>query len=229
MHSQGAIAVMSFVIPALIALVINEAVTSTFNIKELSVMAIVIAVAAACRPLGVGIAGIEPIWIVIIIAGAAFGAIPGFIIGTTALVTSAVMTSGIGPWLPYQMLLAGWIGYGAGLVTIRETRRHVIGLASYGAIATFFFGWLMNLWFWPTASTLNASVAFNPAAAVSDRIAAWAHFSLVTSLGIDLPRALLTFVGVIMAAPPLLRSMRRAFRPANTSTDISSRATSSKG
>ena len=35
-----------------------------------------------------------------------FGPALGFLLGSTALLTSALLTGGVGPWLPFQMLAA---------------------------------------------------------------------------------------------------------------------------
>ena len=213
----GASSLAFLLIPTVIALVINEAISLTYNVKQLAVLAIVIAVAVAVRPFGVGIAGIEPIWIVIIIAGCGMGPIAGFIVGSSAIATSAIITGGVGPWLPYQMFLAALIGYGAGFVRHQSQRVEVFLISIYGAVVAFFFGWLMNLWFWPTALGLQAAIAFDVSSSVSERISAWARFSVLTSLGIDVPRALLTSVGLALVGSSLLRSIRRSFRPATFS------------
>ena len=218
----GAPSLTFLMIPTVIALVINEALSLTFNVKQLSVIAIIIAVAVAVRPFGIGIAGIEPIWIVIIIAGCGMGPIAGFIVGASAIATSAVVTGGVGPWLPYQMFLAALIGYGAGFVKHPSRRIEVFLLATYGAVVAFLFGWLMNLWFWPTAIGLDPAIAFDVSSTISERISAWARFSVLTSLGIDVPRAILTSIGLALIAASLLRSIRSSFRPATFSISSSS-------
>ena len=52
----------------------------------------------------------------LIVAGRAFGPAFGFVFGSLALVTGALVTGGVGPWLPFQMLGAGWVALGAGLL-----------------------------------------------------------------------------------------------------------------
>ncbi len=34
--------------------------------------------------------------------------------GVYTIVVSALITGGVGPWLPYQMLVTGWVGMSAG-------------------------------------------------------------------------------------------------------------------
>ena len=48
----------------------------------------------------------------LILAGRVFGAGFGFVLGLTSLFASALMTAGVGPWLPFQMLASAWVGHG---------------------------------------------------------------------------------------------------------------------
>lgn len=60
---------------------------------------------------------------------------------------SALLTIGVGPWLPFQMLCSSWIGLGAGLLPRRVTGRAEIAmLAGYGVLCAYLFGFLMNMW-----------------------------------------------------------------------------------
>ena len=86
----------------------------------------------------------------LILAGRVFGPGFGFVLGCTSLFASALMTAGVGPWLPYQMLVAAWVGMGAGLLPRRVTGRAEIAmLVVYGVVAAYAFGLLMNLSGWP--------------------------------------------------------------------------------
>ena len=70
--------------------------------------------------------------------------------GCTSLFASALLTGGVGPWLPYQMLVSAWVGMGAGLLPRRVTGRAEIAmLAAYGVVAAYAFGLLLNLSSWP--------------------------------------------------------------------------------
>ena len=74
----------------------------------------------------------------------------GFVLGCTSLFASALMTAGVGPWLPYQMLVSASVGMGAGLLPRRVTGRAEIAmLVVYGVFAAYAFGLLMNLSGWP--------------------------------------------------------------------------------
>ena len=77
------------------------------------------AIGAALRPLGAGMAGIETVFFLLVLAGRVYGPGFGFVLGTTTLFASALLTGGVGPWLPFQMLAAAWVGLGAGLLPRR--------------------------------------------------------------------------------------------------------------
>ena len=89
------------------------------------------------------------------LAGAAFGPRFGLLLGLCAMAVSAVVTGGIGPWLPFQMLALAWMGAGAGLLgrvtTPPAAVVEVVVLAAYGWVWGFLYGAIMNLWFWPFA------------------------------------------------------------------------------
>jgi len=54
------------------------------------------------RPLGAGVAGIEPMWAVLILGGFALGPGFGFVLGSVSLFASALITGGVGPCSPFK-------------------------------------------------------------------------------------------------------------------------------
>ena len=40
----------------------------------------------------------------------------GFVLGSVTMFASALLTGGVGPWMPFQMLAMGWVSMGAGLL-----------------------------------------------------------------------------------------------------------------
>lgn len=202
----------ALVLPVAVVLLINDLVEG-FAARQLAVSIGLVAVAVAVRALSPGVSGLEPIWLVVIVAGRALGASAGFVIGSGAVFASAIATGGVGPWLPHQMALAGLIGIGAGLLPRNQGAERWL-LAGYGAVAGLLFGWGMNLWFWPTAHGLQPALALDLSAPLSERAAALVRFSLATSLGFDLPRAALTAALLLTLSPRLLASVRRIAQPA---------------
>lgn len=186
----------------------------TMDAKAVAMLGVLSAVAAAVRPLGGGTAGIEPLFFVIILGGRAFGPGFGFVLGSTALFSSALLTGGVGPWLPFQMFAAAWVATGAGLLPRCTGRREVAVLAAYGAVAAFLYGLVMNLTFWPFTLGPLTSISFVPGDPVGDNLVRFLAYDLATSMGWDLGRAVTTALLVALTAKPVLRALRRAGRRA---------------
>ena len=89
----------------------------------------------SCAASRAGTGGVELVFFLLILAGRVFGPGFGFVLGVTSLFASALMTAGVGPWLPFQMLVSAWVGMGAGLLPRRVTGRAEIAmLAAYGVV-----------------------------------------------------------------------------------------------
>jgi len=131
------------------------------------------------------------------------------------VLVGAFLTGGIGPWAPFEMIAAGWVGFGAGALPRASGRPERVMLAGYGMAAGLLYGVVMNLWFWPfLTSGVPAAMAFVPGDPVTSNLAHYAAFYLTTSLAWDLPRGVLTAVLVMVAGRPVLASLRRGTRRA---------------
>ena len=214
-HSDDAPWVFALLLPLLIAVVWAEIADGTLDAKALAVLGVLAAVGTALRPIGGGVAGLEPVWVLIILGGRALGPAFGFTLGSVSLFSSALITGGVGPWLPFQMIAAGWVGLGAGLLPQVATRgREIALLVGYSFFACVGYGFLMNLWFWPFTGGLVPALAYQPGAPVLVNLQHWLVFGLATSLGYDIPRALLTAGLIALAGAPVLAALRRATRRA---------------
>ena len=203
----GLLALVTVTVLALLA-------DGTMDAKAVAMLGVLSAIAAAVRPLGAGTAGIEPLFFVIILGGRVFGPGFGFVLGSTALFASALLTGGVGPWLPFQMFAAGWVSMGAGLLPQVRGRWEVVLLAAYGAVTAFLYGLIMNLSFWPFALGPDTSISFVPGDPALDNLTRFLAFDLVSSLGWDLGRAVTTALLVGLTAAPMLHALRRANRRA---------------
>ncbi len=213
-HAQDAPVLFAVLVPMLLVIVLAQLSDGGMDAKAIAMLGVLAAVIAALRPLGGGTAGLEPIWAVLILAGRALGPGFGFSLGAVSLFASALTTGGVGPWLPFQMLGAAWVGLGAGLLPRANGRRELFLLAGYGALACIAYGFLLNLWFWPFTSSLPEQIAFVAGAPAWENLLAWLRFCLITSLGYDLPRAILTVAIVLVAGHPVLVALRRIARKA---------------
>lgn len=90
------------------------------NAKRVAVLGVLCAINSVLRLVETLIlplpGGFSPMFLLIILAGYAYGARFGFLLGAFSLLTSALATGGVGPWLPFQMFGAGWVGLTAGLL-----------------------------------------------------------------------------------------------------------------
>lgn len=220
-HANDAPWLFAIIVPLLMLVLLAEISDGGMDAKSIALLGVMAAVIAALRPLGGGIAGLEPIWMVLILGGRALGPGFGFSLGAISLFASALLTGGVGPWLPFQMLAAAWVGLGAGLLPRASGKRELAMLAAYGAAISLLYGLLMNLWFWPFVSGLPEQIAFVAGSPVGENLAHWIRFTLITSLGYDIPRAVLTVVLILIAGKPVLLALRRvsrkaAFEPAVT-------------
>jgi energy-coupling factor transport system substrate-specific component len=123
-----------------------------------------------------------------------------------------VITGGIGPWLPFQMLTLAWMGAGAGLVG-RLTARlpalvEVLVLAAYGWIWGFVYGAVMNLWFWPWFSG-EGELAWHPGLGLAETVRHYWSFYVATSLAWDAAAASTNALVLLLVGRPVLRSLRR--------------------
>jgi len=219
-HASDAPWIFAAVIPLVLLVVLAQIAEGGMDAKSIAILGVLAAVVTALRPLGAGTAGLEPIWFVIILGGRALGPGFGFALGSLSLASSALITGGVGPWLPFQMIAAAWVGCIAGLLPQWRGKPEIAMLAAYGMVASMAYGLVMNLWFWPflsglEAASYNEGILFAPGAPMSENLARWLAFSLVTSLGWDIPRGVLTAVLIVLVGRPVLTALRRTARRAN--------------
>jgi energy-coupling factor transport system substrate-specific component len=224
-HHTDAPFVFALILPGLIAVVLaelhgsprqrNGIAVAGMDTKALAMLGVLTAIGAALRPLGAGVAGIETVFFMLILAGRVYGAGFGFVLGSTTLFASALLTGGIGPWLPFQMLAASWIGLGAGLLPRARGRAEIVLLAAYGVFAAYFFGFLLNMWFWPFTTGADTQLSFVAGAPVIENLRRFFVYTVATStLGWDTGRAITNAIAIVVLGPAVLAVLRRATRRA---------------
>ncbi|SEN29816.1 energy-coupling factor transport system substrate-specific component [Actinacidiphila rubida] len=216
-HSGDAPWLFALLLPLLVAVVIATIADTGMDAKAVAMLGMLAAAGAALRPLGAGTAGIEPMFFLMVLSGRVLGPGFGFTLGSLTMFASALLTGGVGPWMPFQMLAMGWVTMGAGLLPGPHRlrgRAELALLAGYGAVSAVAYGTVMNLQGWPYIGGLSSSIAYDPHAALPTNLARFAAYCLTTSMGWDLPRAALTAVLSFALGPPILRALRRATRRA---------------
>lgn len=213
-HSTDAPLVFSLLMPLLLAVVLAEVSEGGLDVKAIAMLGVLSAVGAALRPMGAGTAGLETVFFLLVLGGRVFGAGFGFVLGATTLFASALITGGVGPWLPFQMLGAAWVGLGAGLLPALRGRAEIVLLAAYGALSGMLYGIALNLMFWPFTTGLEGGLSFVAGAPVAENLHRFLVFSFATSLGWDMGRAITNIVLVSLTGSVVLRTLRRAARKA---------------
>ena len=213
-HSADAPWLFIALVPLLFAVVLAELGEHGLDAKTVAVIGVLAGVGAALRPLSGGATGFSFEFILLILAGRALGRGFGFVLGALTLLASALVTAGVGPWLPFQMVTCAWIGFGAGCLPRASGRRELAMLAAYGAVVGLLFGLLLNLSFWPFARYYPPQIAFGPHAGVWTNVVHWVRFDLTTSLGFDIPCAAGNVVLVVLVGRPVLSALHRVARRA---------------
>jgi energy-coupling factor transport system substrate-specific component len=208
-------------LPLVIAVVLAEVSEGGLDPRVLAILGVLSACNAVLRGLSAGTAGVELVFFLLVLGGRVFGPGFGFALGCTSLFASALVTAGVGPWLPYQMLISAWVGRGAGLLPRRVTGRAEIAmLAAYGVVAAYAFGLLMNLSGWPFLLGIavpghEGSLDFVAGAPLAENLHRFAVYTLLTSTGsFDTGRAVTTAVAIVVLGPAVLTTLRRASRRA---------------
>lgn len=181
------------------------------NTRTVAVLGILTAFSAALRALP-GPGGFNAIFFLPILAGHVYGATFGFLLGSLALLVSALLGGGVGPWLPFQMFAAGWVGMLGALAPAwpHHPRREVIVLALWGLLLGLLFGAIMNLWFWPfVVRPEQTGLYWQSGAGVRGFLQRYLPFYLVTSLAWDLWRAGGNALLILFLGAPVLRLLRR--------------------
>jgi energy-coupling factor transport system substrate-specific component len=221
-HSQDApLVTVALVALSLVALLV-ELQGQAISAKTVAMLGVLVAITSVLRFAEVVIpvaGGFSPVFAPIILVGYVFGGRFGFLMGTFTLFVSALITGGVGPWLPYQMYTAGWVGMSAGWVRAlvksisRSTQPvgttwEVVLLGTAGFIWGLLFGAIMNIFFWPLA-TGPADQTWSPGIGLGETLARYGVFYLTTSLAWDLARAIGNAALILLLGAPVVRALAR--------------------
>ena len=201
-------------VSALVALAVALQ-THRLSTRLLAILAALVAIDATVRLVVViGLLGFSPIFFLVIAGGFVMGPSFGFASGAMTLLLSAVLTAGLGPWLPYQMLAAGWVGMGAGYVgrlsSGRASPKTIAALALYGGAAGFAYGILLDLWEWPLLVAAGSSpLSWAPGIGLGALVRRFGAFYLATSLLYDSFRAVGNLLLIAILGSAVIASLER--------------------
>jgi energy-coupling factor transport system substrate-specific component len=212
-HSADAPWVFVALLPLLFAVILTQLNEGELDAKAVALLGVLAACGAVLR-LPSGIGGFEPMFFLLIPAGRVLGRGFGFVLGGLTMFASALLTGGVGPWLPFQMFGAAWLGFGAGCLPPLRGRAEIWMLAGYAFVSALAYGMLLNLWFWPYSVGSGTEISFVAGDPLGENLRRFWAFHLTTSLGWDLPRAVTNAGLVLLVGRPVVAALRRAARRA---------------
>jgi energy-coupling factor transport system substrate-specific component len=213
--------ILVLVLASLSALLFLELGRGGMGPKVVALVGVLGAAMVALRLPGF-VAGFSAMFIIVLVAGNAFGPAFGFLLGAVGTFASGLFVGGLGPWLPFQMIAIGWVGAGAGLLpgsgpgtglsngTARWPVR-IGSLALYGFAAGYLFGAVINLWSWPFVAG-GSELGWVPADGLAGNVRHYAAFYMTTSFAWDTFRAVGNAAMVLVLGRPLLGALDRAAR-----------------
>ncbi|HSJ58999.1 MAG TPA: ECF transporter S component, partial [Anaerolineae bacterium] len=210
-HVHDAPLVFVLLVVLCLAAVLGSMSAGTMNAKLIAVLGILTAANAVLRGVQ-GPGGFSLVFLLPILCGYVYGPTFGFLLGVFSLAVSAFIGFGVGPWLPYQMFSAGWVGLMSGWLPRlgSRPRAQVAMLAIWGLLLGFLFGILMNVWFWPyVLSPGQSQMYWEAGIGLREAVRRYLAFYLVTSLWYDLLRAAGNLVLLLVFAGPVVRLLER--------------------
>ncbi|HEC34918.1 MAG TPA: ECF transporter S component [Anaerolineae bacterium] len=224
-HQEDALAVLALLTTLCLGAVLAELTSGRMSARTIAAMGVLAAVNGALRLAETTLValpgGFSPVFFLILLCGYVFGPRFGFLYGILSLLVSAMVTGGVGPWLPYQMFTSGWVGMSAGWLRAipkpgSRTPRAGWGFGTWdlGILSVFGFTWgllygvIINLYFWPYAVGA-AGGGWEAGSGVLEALKRYAVFYGATSLWWDLARAVGNVLLVVAFGLPVLRILRR--------------------
>ena len=214
-HERDAPYVFALILPALVAIVLAEMSARGMDTKALAMLGVLSAIGAALRPLGAGTGGIELVFFLLVLGGRVYGPAFGFVLGSTTLFASALITGGVGPWLPFQMLASSWVGLVAGLLPPARGRAEIAMLAVYAGVSAY----ALRVPRQPVGLAVRAGcghrAVLHRRRRVLDNLHRFVLYTLATSTwGWDTGRAITNVAAVLLVGRAVLMTLRRATRKA---------------
>jgi energy-coupling factor transport system substrate-specific component len=240
-HTQDAPLVTTALVGLSLAALLMELQGQAISAKTVAVLGVLVAITSALRFVEVAFpvpGGFSPVFVPIILTGYVFGGRVGFLMGAFTLLVSGFITGGVGPWLPYQMFTAGWVGMSAGWLSritrhashfthrVSRTTFHaprtqhptlssqgrltveILILCAFGFAWGLLYGVIINIYFWPFAVGA-VEQTWTPSIGLGQTLARYAAFYAATSLSWDLVRAVGNTALILMLGAPAVRALTR--------------------
>jgi energy-coupling factor transport system substrate-specific component len=203
-------------VAAAAGLLLVELGTRQLDSRRVALLAALAAIDTGLRiVVAQGVGGFSPVFFLVLCAGYVFGTSYGFLVGAFSMLVSSLAVGGAGPWVPYQVFAAGWVGVAAGVAGHWRRRatspgwRDLVVLALVGALMGWVYGALMDIQDWIGYYRGNPTLGWLPGMATAT---SWLHFGrfyLVTSLVYDTFRSAGNALMVLLLGAPILAALAR--------------------
>lgn len=217
-HANDAPLLLTLLVGLAFVVLLLEVQSRSIGAKSIALLGVLVAINAGLRFVEVAIpgpGGFSPIFFLIVLTGYVYGGRFGFLMGVLTLIVSSLLTGTIGPWLPYQMITAGWVGLSAPLcrplvhaVNGRGRWPEVAILALFAGVWGLLYGAIMNIWFWPFVSGAGEQY-WSPGSGLAETVRRFGLFYLATSFVWDAMRLLGNTLLITLFALPTLRILHR--------------------
>jgi len=217
-HAGDAPLLLTVLVGLAFAVLLLEVQTAAGSAKMVALLGVLVAINSVLRFVDAAIpgpGGFSPVFVLMVLGGYVFGARVGFLLGVLTFLVSGLITGGVGPWLPYQMFTAGWVGMSAPLCRPvvnacgwRGKWGEVAILAFWGGLWGLLYGVIMNLWFWPYV-TGAAAQYWMPGLGLVTTLQRYTLFYLTTSFAWDAMRAVGNVVLILAFGGAILSVLRR--------------------
>lgn len=127
----------------------------TANIKEIVVIAVMIAISVVGRLIFYPVPGFKPVTAIVIIAAISLGSEAGFLTGAMSALVSD-MFFGQGPWTPFQMFTWGILGFIFGFIAKSGVMKYKVSQIIAAIVSGVAFSLIMDIW-----TALNMDGTFN--------------------------------------------------------------------
>ncbi len=213
---------LAVTLASMASLALMEVGARRLDSGRLALLAALAAIDAALRlALVNGVGGFSPIFFLVLAAGYEFGPSYGFLVGSFSLLVSAVVTGGVGPWLPYETFAVGWVGLAAGVAgsatrrfrvarrSWRPSRLDIGVLVAVAVLTGFAYGALTDVYGWVAFYRGVANVGWDPSLPPAEAIAQFGRYYALTSFAWDTFRAFGDAVAVVAFGAPVLMALGR--------------------
>lgn len=206
--------VLAAVLIGIALLAFVEAATRRLDARRFALIAVIAALDSALRlVLVIGVGGFSPIFFLILCAGYVYGPTFGFLCGAMSLLASAIVTGGIGPWLPYEIVGCGLVGVAAGVAGLRRAgrpgRRDIVVLAVVAVGTGYLYGALLDLWDWTTFYRAVPDFGWQPGLGAGAALSRFVRFYVTTSVVYDSFRAFGDALLIVTIGLPVLAALQR--------------------